>query len=302
MAGSRAIRSYKISVGEACDRGLTREENQDTVLQATTGLGHLLLVADGIGGYSGGAVASRMVAEAFHRHLEATARDVRLDTAMREASDKANAEVRGAAHAADSAHAHMGSTLVAALLRHDENGVTAWVGHVGDSRAYLFRDGRLSKITTDHSAVQMLLSQNLITPEQALNHPDASVLTRCIGHDEHVEMDIDVVALAAGDLLLLCSDGLWGFTNDEEIQAVLVRTGAQVESAAQALLELALAGGGGDNIGIELARVEEIRAPLAEAPGRRWTAIALIALALVAGLGALAYWAWAHHWLLNRGH
>src|ERR1017187_368571 len=164
-----------ITFAEACDRGLVREENQDSVLHAAIPLGDLLIVADGIGGYMGGAVASKMVVESFHGHLAALPADYAPERAIEEAAAVANSNVIAAAMAPGSLYQHMGSTVVMALVQLDPAGPRAWIGHIGDSRAYLLREGQLHRITNDHSAVQALLNRNLITPEQALNHPDASV-------------------------------------------------------------------------------------------------------------------------------
>src|ERR1039458_4730843 len=197
-----------ILFAEECDRGILREENQDSVFHVRIAMGDLMMVADGIGGYAGGAIASRMVVE---------------------------------------------------LLDKRASGTCAWIGHIGDSRAYLVRAGRLHRLTTDHSAVQVMLSHNLITPEEAKNHPDASVLTRSLGHQFEVEIDIEQHPLALGDTLLLCSDGLWGFVSELDIEKVVDAPGRTLESSAHGLLELALTAGGSDNISIEMARLVELR-------------------------------------------
>jgi serine/threonine protein phosphatase PrpC len=240
---------------EQCDRGTVREENQDNVLHARIPLGALLIVADGIGGYSGGATASRMVIAGFQAYLAALPQDYPADCAIREASARANATIVAAASAPNSPYRRMGSTVVLALLQQDATGTFAWIGHIGDSRAYLVRDGRLNRITSDHSAVQALLDRNLITPEQALNHPDASVLTRSLGHQPEVEIDLEKLSLMAGDSLLLCSDGLWGYVSEVEIERAAVNPELTTEAASRALLDLALAAGGHDNIGIEMVRI-----------------------------------------------
>jgi protein phosphatase len=253
-----------VTFAEVCDRGKVREENQDSVRNGRVALGQFLLVADGIGGYKGGAVASRMVVECFQQVLSGLPQDYAPDQAIRDACAHANATVVAQAALPDSPYKRMGSTVVMALIVQDANGIRAWIGHVGDSRAYLLRDGRLSRITNDHSAVQALLNRNLITPEEAQNHPDASVLTRSLGHHPEVEIDIEMVPLAVGDSLLLCSDGLWGFVPEAEIERAVADPGLTLEAAAQALLDLALNAGGHDNIGIELARVT--LPPVVEAP------------------------------------
>jgi serine/threonine protein phosphatase PrpC len=256
-----------LSFAEECNRGKVREENQDSVLRFRTALGELLVVADGIGGLEGGATASRIVTETFREHLCSLPPDYPAGVAIREASGRANARILAAAADPDSPHNRMGSTVVLALIQQPfeqpaqpdapatRAGTRVWIGHIGDSRAYLLRNGRISRLTKDHSAVQDLIDQNLITPEEAGNHPDASVLTRSLGHLPHVESDLDVVPLAPGDSLLLCSDGLWGFVPEQELQTVMADAHLPLEATAKTLLEMALAAGGHDNIGIELVRV-----------------------------------------------
>jgi len=244
-----------IFFAEECDRGILREENQDSVLHVRINLGDLMIVADGIGGYTGGATASRMVVENFYAHLAALPPDYPVDNALRGAAARANAQIIAAASVPGSPNHHMGSTVVVAVVQQRASGTCAWIGYIGDSRAYLLRAGRLHRLTTDHSAVQVLLSRNLITPEEARNHPDASVLTRSLGHQPEAEIDIEQIPLAIGDTLLLCSDGLWGFVTEQDIQKVADAPGLTLESSARGLLQLALAAGGNDNIGIEMARL-----------------------------------------------
>ncbi len=284
-----------IAFAEECHRGIVREENQDSVRHVRIAMGELLIVADGIGGYQGGATASRMVVEGFHGYLAALPADSPVDRVLRDAATQVNASIIQAANLPDSPYRRMGSTVVLALLQQDAAGLHARIGHIGDSRAYLFRGGQLTRITSDHSAVQALLNRNLITPEQALNHPDASVLTRSLGHKPEVEMDLENVDLLPGDTLLLCSDGLWGYVAEEEIQRVVANPGLNAVAAARALLDLALAAGGQDNIGIELARVNLPGAgALASFKGpRRKGFMEFFAMGLlaVAALGALAFFA-----------
>ncbi|MGA2673178.1 MAG: protein phosphatase 2C domain-containing protein [Terracidiphilus sp.] len=280
---------------EECHRGLVREENQDSVWHVRIALGELLIVADGIGGYKGGAVASRMVVEGFYRYLSALPKDYPPQRAIEEASARTNAAIVAAASAPNSPYSRMGSTVVLALLQQDAAGTHAWIGHVGDSRAYRVRDGRLIRLTNDHSAVQALLNRNLITPEEALHHPDASVLTRSMGHKEEVEIDIDPVDLEEGETLLLCSDGLWGYVAEQEIERVAADPGLPLERTARGLLELALAAGGHDNIGIELVRLSRPLAviPRSIKPPRRYRFMEVLAVCLLAfaALGTLAYFA-----------
>jgi protein phosphatase len=245
-----------MSFAEICDRGKEREENQDSVRHVRLAMGELLLVADGIGGYRGGATASRMVIEGFTESMAARSKDDSPEQAIRVAAAQTNASIHEAANAPNALYRRMGSTVVLALLLPKETGCDAWVGHIGDSRAYLIRDGRMTRVTNDHSAVQALLDSHVITPEQAATHPDASVLTRSIGHQPEVEIEISVIPMIPGDSLLLCSDGLWGYVPELQIESIAVNSSGSLQEVAQGLFELAMAAGGHDNIGIEMVRMD----------------------------------------------
>ncbi len=335
---SEVSRGLTLSFGEVCDRGKVREENQDHVRSASIPLGELFIVADGIGGYKGGATASRLVVEGFHEHLAAKAAGYPPDQALQEACKYTNDTIYEAAASGDASLHRMGSTVVLALIHAQirtnetgepeaeveawvESGIEAWLGHVGDSRAYLIRDGKLTKLTTDHSAVQALVSRNLLTEEEARNHPDSSVLTRSLGHRSVVEIEIDRVILRTGDALLLCSDGLWGYVSEADIATVATDQNLSTHTVADTLLHQALAAGGHDNIGIEFIRIGGAAAsvgvasdavlpaaPQAElsnagqsnaAPGprhMRTQQIVAICLLLFGGCGYLAYAAFSHSW------
>jgi PPM family protein phosphatase len=258
MSATSTPEAVAIQFASQCDRGKVREENQDSVRQCATPLGELLIVADGIGGYEGGGVASRMAVDVVASSLEGMPAFFPIDIAIEEAVCRANAEIFAAAAEPGTPNNRMGSTVVLALLQQNpENAaaVQAWIGHIGDSRAYLVHDRRLTRITRDHSAIQLLLEHDLIAPEQARNHPDASVLTRTLGHEANVKVDLNSVELGPGDTLLLCSDGLWGYVSDEEIERVFADPDLTVEQASRSLLDLALDAGGHDNVGIQMARL-----------------------------------------------
>jgi serine/threonine protein phosphatase PrpC len=278
-----------ILFAEECDRGATHEENQDSVLHVRIALGDLLVVADGSGGHTGGAIASRMVAEYFYLHLAALPRDYPADSAIREAVERVNAKIRAVAGAPGSPHPNMRSTVVVALLQQDASGIHAWAGNIGDSRAYLLRAGRLHRLTTDHTAVESLLNRHLISPGEAPHHPDALVLTRVLGQHPEVKIDLERHPLAIGDTLLLCSDGLWRFIPEQDLE--VAAGGLTIESAAHGLLELALAAGGHGNIGIEMARLIQPPdiSPRNETPhpGLIWILAAFLLAS--AGLFVLAY-------------
>jgi serine/threonine protein phosphatase PrpC len=217
-------------------------------------MGELVLVADGIGGYRGGGTASRIVVETFASWVSARPPNYSAALAIAEAAAQANTNIRETAALGEPAYRQMGSTVVLALITQDEHSTMAWIGHIGDSRAYLARAGVLSCLTRDHSAVQALIDQNQVSPENARSHPDASVLTRSLGHQPEVEIEITMTQLEAGDSLLLCSDGLWGFVPEQSIANVLTDLKIAPGEVADQLLHLALQAGGQDNIGIEVVR------------------------------------------------
>lgn len=259
MSTASMHETVAISFASQCDRGKVREENQDSVFHGLVPLGDLLIVADGIGGYAGGGVASRMAVDVFSSALAGMPAFFPPALAIQEAACRANAEIFAAAAKPGTAYNRMGTTVVLALLRQDPDvphgRVRAWVGHIGDSRAYLERNGRLRRLTRDHSATQLLIDRGLLTPEAARRHPDASVLTRSVGHEPQVEIELNEVVLQPGDSLLLCSDGLWGFVPEREIERALADQTLDVEAASRALLKLALDAGGRDNVGVEIARL-----------------------------------------------
>jgi len=137
MSKKSASEQPVILFAEECDRGILREENQDAVLHVSIPLGDLLLVADGIGGYAGGATASRMVVENFYTYLAGLPQDYPVDNAIRGAAARANTQIMAAASIPGTPNHHMGSTVVVAVVQQQANGISAWIGHIGDSRAYL---------------------------------------------------------------------------------------------------------------------------------------------------------------------
>ena len=248
-----------ISIASQCERGKVREENQDTVRHTGTSLGDLLVVADGVGGFSGGGEASRMAVDTISSSIEGMPAFFPPDIAVEEAICRANAAISAAASEPDSQHPRMGTTAVVALLRTDADRahapVTAIIGHVGDSRAYLVHSQKLTRLTRDHSVVQELIDNNEIAPEQAEDHPDASTLTRCLGLESNVLVAMRETPLEVGDTLLLCSDGLWGYVAESQIERVLADPKLDTDAASKALVDLALEAGGHDNVGIQLARI-----------------------------------------------
>jgi len=215
-------------------RGMRRLRNEDAVLLAAP----LLAVADGVGGHPGGEDASSIAVAALRCAVPG---DVREDpeTALLDALDAANAAVRDAAQ---ERHLEgMASTVVAAHVGPD--GVT--VAHAGDSRAYLFRDDTLERLTDDHSLVAVLEAKEEITEEEARRHPMRSMIVRALGLDDELRADVDTVPVLPGDVLVLCTDGISDPLTDAEIADVL-RTTADPDVAADLLVAMARETGGDD--------------------------------------------------------
>ncbi len=231
----------KIRSGASTDKGQVREGNEDSYLVDR----HLELfaVADGMGGHRAGDVASATA-------LEGLQTAVADGTAVSEAVGRANAAVWDKA-SADTDLAGMGTTLTAATF----DGVTLTIGHVGDSRAYLLRDGRLDRLTTDHSLVEELVRDGKISEAQAAVHPQRSVITRALGIDSSVEVDVYSVLLQPGDRVMICSDGLTSMVRAPGIAEVLAQE-SDPTVAANTLVDTANAAGGEDNITVVVLDAE----------------------------------------------
>lgn len=231
-------------VGARSDVGRVREENQDRISRFRCPLGEVFLVVDGMGGHRDGARAATMVVEGLERHLQAADPRAPVDRSLREAAVRTHREIQ---QQSGSARDGMGATAVLALVR----GRRVVVAHAGDSRAYLFRGARLLRLTRDHTLVQRMVDDNLLSEEEARNHPDSSVVSRAFGRTRELELEIaEPRELFPGDRLLLCSDGLSGFVDDAAIAGVMADRGAR--EAAEELVELALAAGGEDNVSVQV--------------------------------------------------
>jgi PPM family protein phosphatase len=254
MAANRS--DLTLGTGARSERG-RREENQDKMTAFPTSLGTVYIVADGMGGHRGGAEASHRVIEGYRTHLSSFQEGAGLPDVLQAATVLTNAEILEAGHSGDPSIAGMGSTVVIAVLRISANGMELLTGHIGDSRAYLLREGALHRLTRDHSAVQRMVDAQILTPEAARSHPDSNVLTRALGQQPDVTIDVsEPKPLQAGDTVLLCSDGLWGYVSDEQILHELTLDRSASE-AADALVDLALAQGSDDNITLQVLRLED---------------------------------------------
>lgn len=223
----------RIVAGQRTDVGRGRPENEDSLLvDAAHGL---YAVADGMGGHRAGEVASATAIET----LQAAYLGGRpIDRAIEEANSAVFARAAG-----DAELRGMGTTLTAIAV----DGGTAVLGHVGDSRAYLLRDGAVTQVTDDHSLVEQLVREGRLSPEEAHNHPQRAIITRALGVDAAVQVDTYRVDLRPGDRFLICSDGLTNMLSDDTIGATL-RRHAHPQQAADTLVDMANQAGGDDNI------------------------------------------------------
>ena len=250
-----------ISFGNT-DQGKTRTNNEDAFL-VNDRLG-LYAVADGIGGHEGGEVASRLAVEALSGMLREQFAGSRSTAAfddspeadqylssLRDAIALANTTVRQAA-AQDPALTGMGTTMTAVLLRPR----TSVFVHVGDSRAYLFREGTLRQLTDDHSLVAEQMRAGLITPEQARMSPYRHVITRSVGIHPEIHADFGMFELEKNDILLLCTDGLTEMAKDDDIARIL--SSETPAAAAESLIRRANDNGGVDNITVVVVRIEDV--------------------------------------------
>ena len=225
-------------------------EHTLTQTTATSEVGLVFAVADGLGGYGGGEVASGMAIEASLSQTQRSLTDGgRIPGTLRDAVNRANHTILDAAISGTGGR-KMQSTLSALVMTPGE----AHLGHVGDSRVYRRRDGELELLTTDHSQVMELLRMHIITPEQATEHPARYALTRSVGGDITVRTDIRNERLERDDSFLLCSDGLWSNVTSSEIAEALGRTPAE---ACRRLVDLALERGGDDNATAMAIRVQD---------------------------------------------
>ena len=237
------------------DTGRQREANEDSFFAGSP----VFAVADGMGGAQAGEVASRVAAESFE---SAERGEGSPETYLRSIAEAANRRIHALAQE-DSSRSGMGTTFTAAALEGEELSIA----HVGDSRAYLFRDGDLRLLTSDHSLVEELRRQGRLTEEQAEDHPQRSIITRALGPEPDVEVDTMTYRARPGDIYLLCSDGLTTMVKDDRIKAILADA-PDLQTAAERLIAEANAAGGRDNITVVAFRLEEAGVPVEEgAPG-----------------------------------
>lgn len=243
------------------DTGMVREHNEDCFLIVPES--GIAMLADGMGGHLAGEVASAMAIDQVTHYLLKTFAQTRKAkalagdgnsfeaTALMAAIKTANTAIHDASHAKPE-QAGMGTTIVVAAF----HGNLLTVAHVGDSRLYRYRNGQLTQVTEDHSMVQELLRRGLITPEEARTSVNRNLVTRALGVDPLVEVDVREQTFEDGDTYLLCSDGLNDVLTDEEIAATLAQHGDSLEVATQQMIAAVNARGGPDNVSVVLVRTD----------------------------------------------
>lgn len=276
--------SLALAVGQGSHRG-SRDQNEDRLGWFSTVYGELFIVADGMGGHSGGQEAAETVLETFREHFEGGGSSGppprRITSLIRSRArsgrplpaDASSPSCPGgqepdpedlllqALLAADRqvylrgktepSLAGLGSTVAVLLMRGGE----VWYSHVGDSRIYLFRQGRLEQLTRDHSVVQEMIEAGRLSPREAADHPDSHLLTQSLGgHLDPGRISVCCTSCLAGDIFLLCSDGLTGPVSSEDISRVLKKSWP-VQRQVNKLMDMALSAGGSDNVTLQLMRL-----------------------------------------------
>jgi protein phosphatase len=253
---------FKLEVANVSDVGCIRPHNEDSTA-SNEALG-ILVLADGMGGYKAGEVASALAVTNIYNDVisglqnstttgidEASGLD-RHSILLRDAVDSANSSIYKTAQEDEQCHG-MGTTVVTAIAFNDRISIA----NVGDSRLYRLRADDFKQITKDHSLIQELIDRGLFSPEEAEKNAPKNLVTRALGLDSKVEVDIIEDQIVADDIYLLCSDGLTDMVKDEEIHLTLSKYSANLAPAADKLVEIAKKYGGKDNISVILARISE---------------------------------------------
>ncbi|HET7590451.1 MAG TPA: Stp1/IreP family PP2C-type Ser/Thr phosphatase [Solirubrobacterales bacterium] len=237
------------------DTGRQRNANEDSLYVDPP----LFVVADGMGGAQAGEVASKAAAESFAQELPQGP----PERVLEETIEGANRTIHELARK-DPSLAGMGTTTTAAILDLEAEEVA--IGHVGDSRAYRLRGGKLEQLTRDHSLVEEMRRKGQLTDAQAEDHPQRSIITRALGPEPEVQVDLQTAPAQPGDVFLICSDGLTTMLDDEAIGRVLARA-TSLQSGVRALVDEANRAGGRDNITVVAFRLEDAAAPAPGNPG-----------------------------------
>lgn len=236
---------YSVRISGITNVGAVRQNNEDAIAYHRDE--GLVILADGMGGHNAGEVASQMAVEAVEQLLVKARDGSEMDyhEVLTDAVQKANTAVYERSKLVADCNG-MGTTLVVVCF----DGEQAHIANVGDSRLYLYRDGILLQLTRDHSLVADLMDKGFLSPEEARESPQKNIITRAIGLDDEVKVDIYEQGLQAGDLFLLCSDGLSDVVDDKTIQACIDDNLSDIDVLTSQLVDKALQAGGPDNISV----------------------------------------------------
>ena len=248
-----------LEVSSATDPGMVRAHNEDSI--ASDVANGLVVLADGMGGYNAGEVASGMATTVITTEIAqvlgnvqpydlGTDNKVLATRIVHEQILKANTSIYQAAQSQPQ-YSGMGTTLIVCLFYDNK----VMIGHLGDSRVYMMREGQFSQVTRDHSLLQEQIDSGLITAEQAKTAAHKNLVTRALGIDPLVEPELHEYDVRVGDIYLLCSDGLCDMVSDEDIGMTLSMLGGNLKLATQQLVQMANDNGGRDNVSVILARV-----------------------------------------------
>jgi PPM family protein phosphatase len=232
------------------DVGKVRDINEDYVLSLKGDKYWLLIVADGMGGHNAGEIASRMASTTIRRFVYENFKGyIDKEELIRDAIVKSNFEVFDESAKHDN-YKGMGTTITCCLIFEQK----LYLGHVGDSRAYIVSQDGIRKITEDHSFVQELIKNGSITENEAFSHPKRNLITRAIGTEKYVIVDTKVIDIDYSDIIVMCTDGLTSYISDEELCEIILD---MKENGVEKLVDLAIDRGGRDNISIMIARKGE---------------------------------------------
>jgi PPM family protein phosphatase len=237
-----------IQYGILTDQGKVRTSNEDSY--AANADRRLFLVADGMGGHAAGEVASKIAASTMEESIVHSSND-QPEAALFSAAVKANARIHET-QSLEPELAGMGSTLTALSFKDNRY----YIAHVGDSRAYLLRDGVLDQLTRDHSLVWHLFESGILRKEELSSHPQKNLITRSIGPHPQVEIDLERGEAREGDVYLLCSDGLTDVVPDDTIREILSDSEKSPQAIGEALVGKANRAGGPDNVTVVVVRLE----------------------------------------------
>lgn len=242
-----------MEIGVKTHVGMIRDNNQDAYYISSRESFPLFIIADGMGGHKAGEIASNMAIEIISQRLEKYFNNLALD------DDTIEGEIKSSIYEAnkkiyqksleDERFSGMGTTVTLAYRVNEK----IYIGHVGDSRAYLLRKDELSQVTEDHSLVEELIRNGSISREEARNHPQRNIITRAVGTSEEIESDLIVIEKMENDILLLCTDGLTNMLDNDEIKGALLNKD-NLQMACEYLVKLSNDKGGFDNITILAAK------------------------------------------------